>query len=130
MNFSIGAVILFAFCFRLNIFASKISNLLLLLGADRVGVVNLNNLPYFSLLLLVAYLLEHNVDEKNMRNTEVKASIEISLDSPPKKDSRQNLDPQNILTHAENQKILNHVKKLTHAKKFLTHATHVKIMTT
>ena len=71
LNFSIGAVILFAFCFRLNIFTSKISNLLLLLGADRVGVVNLNNLPYFSFLLLVAYLLEHNVDEKNMRNTEV-----------------------------------------------------------
>ena len=57
--------------------------------------VNLD-IPYFSLLLLVAFLLEHNVDEKNMRNTdvrihvklEVKVPIEIFLDPfppPPKK---------------------------------------------
>ena len=26
------------------------------------------HVPYFSLLLLVAFVLKHNVDEKNMRN--------------------------------------------------------------
>ena len=35
--FSIAAVILFGFYFRLDIFTSKISNLLLLLGAEEVG---------------------------------------------------------------------------------------------
>ena len=43
------------------------------------------DIPYFSLLLLAALLLEHNVDQKNMRNIEVKASIEISLDPTPQK---------------------------------------------
>ena len=66
------AVILFGFCFRLNIFTSKISNLLLPLGAEGLGVVNFD-IPYFSLLLLVAFLLEHNVDEKDMQNIQVKA---------------------------------------------------------
>ena len=69
------AVILFGFCFKLNIFTIKISNLLLPLGAEGaegLGVVNFD-IPYFSLLLLVAFLLEHNVDEKNMQNIQVKA---------------------------------------------------------
>ena len=30
------------------------------------------NVPYFSLLLLVAFVFKHNVDEKNMRNIDVK----------------------------------------------------------
>ena len=64
------------------------------------------DIPYFSLLLLVAFLLEYNVDEKNMQNIEAKASIKISLYQPPpprprpppqkkkkKKESGQNLDP-------------------------------------
>ena len=40
-------------------------------------VVNLD-IPYFNLILLLAFLLEHNVDEKNMRNIELKESMEIS----------------------------------------------------
>ena len=59
--FSIVAVILFRFCFKLDILTSKISNWLSL-GVDVGGVVNLD-IPYFSLLLLVAFLLEHNVDK-------------------------------------------------------------------
>ena len=30
------------------------------------------DLPYFSLLLLVAFVLKHNVDEKIMRNIDVR----------------------------------------------------------
>ena len=59
--FAIVAVILFRFCFKLDILTSKISNWLSL-GVDVGGVVNLD-IPYFSLLLLVAFLLEHNVDK-------------------------------------------------------------------
>ena len=33
--------------------------------------VNLD-VPYFSLLLLVAFVLKNNVDEKNMRNIDVR----------------------------------------------------------
>ena len=52
-----------------------------------MGVVNFD-IPYFSLLLLLvlAFLLGHNVDEKNMQNIAVIASIKIYLDRPPKKD--------------------------------------------
>ena len=86
MSFSIVAVILFGFCFRSNIFTSKISNLLLPLGNKGMGVVNFHT-PYFSLLLLLvlAFLLEHNVDEKYMQNIQVNASINIYLDPPKKK---------------------------------------------
>ena len=62
--FSVAAVsILFGVCFRLNIFTSKISNLLLPFGTIGIGAGNLD-IPYFSLLLLVAFVLKHNVDEK------------------------------------------------------------------
>ena len=61
------------FCFRLNISTSKISSLLLTLGAEGVGAVNLD-IPCFSLLLLVAFLLKYNVDEKNIKNIEILAS--------------------------------------------------------
>ena len=63
--------VLFGFYFRLNISTSKISNLLLPLGIEGVGPVNLD-VPYFSLLLLVAFVLKHNVDEKIMRNIDVR----------------------------------------------------------
>ena len=55
-----------------------------------MGVVNFD-IPYFSLLLLLvlAFLLEHNADEKNMRNIEVKASIKIYLDPPQKKEKKK-----------------------------------------
>ena len=56
--FIVAAGVLFAFCFRLNTFTSKISNLLSPLGAERVGVANLD-VTYFSLLLLVAFVLTH-----------------------------------------------------------------------
>ena len=69
LNFSIVSVILFGFCFRLNVFTNKISNVLLPLEVEGVGAVNLDIL-YFSLLLLVAFLLEHNLDKKNMGNIE------------------------------------------------------------
>ena len=64
--------------------------MLLPLGNKGVGVVNFD-IPYFSLLLLLvlAFLLEHNADEKNMRNIEVKASIKIYLDLPPKKEKKK-----------------------------------------
>ena len=46
-----------------------------------MGVVNFD-IPYFSLLLLLvlAFLLGHNVDEKNMQNIAVIASIKTYLD--------------------------------------------------
>ena len=77
MIFSIAAVILFSFCFRLNVFTSKISNLLLPLRAEGVGVVNLD-IPYLSLLLLVVFL-EHNVDEKNMRNIDIRIHVKLEV---------------------------------------------------
>ena len=60
-----------------------------------MGVVNFD-IPYFSLLLLLilAFLLEHNADEKNMRNIEVKASIKIYLDPPQKKKKKKRLTPK------------------------------------
>ena len=62
--FSIIAVrTLFGFCFRLNTFPSKISNLLLLLASKWVGAVNFD-IPYFSLFFLVDFILKHNIDEK------------------------------------------------------------------
>ena len=36
-----------------------------------MGPVNLD-VPYFSLLLLVAFVLKHNVNEKNKRNIDVR----------------------------------------------------------
>ena len=79
--FCIAAVILFGFCFRLNTFTSKNSNLLLPLRAEGGGVVNLD-IPYFSLLLLVAFLLEHNVDEKNMRNINIRIHVKLEVKVP------------------------------------------------
>ena len=35
--------------------------------------------PYFSLLLLVAILLKHNVDEKNMRNIDVRIHVKLEV---------------------------------------------------
>ena len=74
--FSIVAVILFVFCFRLNIFTSKISNLLL--PGDEGGGVNLD-IPYFSLLLLVAFLLEHNAHEKSMQNIDIRIDVKLVI---------------------------------------------------
>ena len=61
----VAASVLFGFCFRVNIFTCKISNLLLPLGSRGLGAVNLD-ISYFSLLLLVAFVLKHNRDEENM----------------------------------------------------------------
>ena len=35
--------------------------------------------PYFSLLLLVAFIIKHNVDEKNMRNIEIRVHVRLEL---------------------------------------------------
>ena len=37
------------------------------------------DIPYFSLLLLVAILLKHNVDEKNMRNIDVRIHVKLEV---------------------------------------------------
>ena len=37
------------------------------------------DIPYFNLLLLVAFVLKHNVDEKNMRNTDVRIHVKLEL---------------------------------------------------
>ena len=37
------------------------------------------DMPYFSLLLLVAILLKHNVDEKNMRNIDVRIHVKLEV---------------------------------------------------
>ena len=82
--------------------------MLLPLGAEGVGSVNLDIL-YFSLLSLVALLLEHNVDKKSMRNNDarirVKLEVKVPIDiffrrtsqspfPPPKtNDPRKNLHP-------------------------------------
>ena len=84
-DFSIVAVRIFValriflvagFCFRLNTCTSKISNLLLLLGTEGVGAVNIDIL-YFSLPFLAVFVLKHNVDEKNMRNINVRIYVNI-----------------------------------------------------
>ena len=43
-----------------------------------MGPANLD-VPGFSLLLLVAFVLKHNVDEKNMRNIDVKMHLKLEL---------------------------------------------------
>ena len=65
-----------------------------------VGVMNLD-IPCFSLLLLVAILLKHNVDEKNMRNIDVRIHVKLEVNCqsrfdthpPQKNDPRKKLDP-------------------------------------
>ena len=37
------------------------------------------DIPYFSLLLLVAILLKHNVDEKNMGNIDVRIHVKLEV---------------------------------------------------
>ena len=56
-----------SFCFRLNMFASKFVNL---------------DIPCFSLLLLVAFVLKHNVDEKTIEkywNINVRICVKLEL---------------------------------------------------
>ena len=86
-DFSIVAVRIFValriflvagFCFRLNTCTSKISNLLLLLGTEGVGAVNLDIL-YFSLPFLVVFVLKYNVDEKNMQNINIRIHVKVEL---------------------------------------------------
>ena len=43
-----------------------------------MGSVNLD-IPYFSLLYLVTFVLKHNVDEKNMRNIDVRIHVKLEL---------------------------------------------------
>ena len=37
------------------------------------------DIPYFSLLSLVAFLLGHNVDEKSMRNIDVRIHVKLEV---------------------------------------------------
>ena len=87
-------------------------------------VVNLD-IPYFRLLLFAAFLLEHNLDEKNMRNIDVRIHVKLEMKvpifwthPPHPPHTHPKLPTHKFLTHAT------HVKNiLTH----VTHATHVKI---
>ena len=87
--------------------------------------------PLFYLTFTVAFLLEHNVDEKIMRNIEVRIHVKLEVIvnqdffkkrplpplSPPL--PRKNLDPckkiwpiEKTLTHLNNVKIMIHAKKI------------------
>ena len=107
IDFSYGSCNFICFCFRLNIFTSNISNVLLPLGAEGGGDVN-PDIPYFSLLSLVAFLHEHNVDEKSMSNIDVRIHVKLGVKVPikiffrpttnhlfphPKNEPLKNLDP-------------------------------------
>ena len=37
------------------------------------------DIPYFSLLLLVAFALKHDVDEKNVRKIDVRTHVKLKL---------------------------------------------------
>ena len=37
------------------------------------------NIPYFNLLLLVAFVLKYNADEKNMRNIDVRIHVKLEF---------------------------------------------------
>ena len=51
-----------------------------LLGPRGIGAINFDiRIPYFSFLVLVAFVLEHNVDEKNMRNIDVRIHVKLEL---------------------------------------------------
>ena len=83
------------------------------------------DIPYFRLLLFAAFLLEHNLDEKNMRNIDVRIHVKLEMNvpifwthPPHPPHTHPKLPTHKFLTHAT------HVKNiLTH----VTHATHVKI---
>ena len=52
--------------------------MLLNLGNEGVEPANLD-IPYFNLLLLVAFVLKYNIDEKNVRNTDVRIHVKLEL---------------------------------------------------
>ena len=68
------------------------------------GVVNLD-IPYFSLLSLVALLLEHNVDEKSMQNIDVRIHVKLGVKLPIE-----------ILSRSTPQPPFPYQKKITHSK--------------
>ena len=37
------------------------------------------DIPYFNLLLLIAFILTHNVDEKSMRNIDIRIHVKLEL---------------------------------------------------
>ena len=140
--FSIIAVILFGFYFRLNFLQVRFQICCYLWG------------PRVSLLLLVAFLLKHNVDEKSMRNFDViiHVRLEVKVSIFWTHPHLHPLLPTNTYTHTHththshtnklpaqtfrnSQKILTQGenfdprKKNWHTQKNLIHATHVKIMT-
>ena len=83
-----------------------------------MGVVN-PDIPYFSLLLLVAFLHEHNVYEKSMRNIDVRIHVKLGVEVLIKIFFRPNtnhLFPHPKMTHS---KIYTSAKNLDSGRKFL-----------
>ena len=93
--------------------------MLLPLGAEGVGSVNLDIL-YFSLLSLVALLLEHNVDKKSMRNNDarirVKLEVKVPIDIFFRRTSQSPFPPPK--TNDPRKKFTLLQKNLTQAEKF------------
>ena len=117
------------FCFRLNIFTSKISNLMLPLGTEDIRWGLNPDIPYFSLLSLVAFWHEHNVDEKSMQNIDVRIHVKLEVKVPIKIFFRPTTN--HLFSHPKNDPLKNvHPrKKFRFRQKILIQATHVKVMT-
>ena len=71
------------------------------------------DIPYFSLLLLVALLPEHNVDEKSMQNIDVRILVKLRVKLPIEILSRPTPKPS-----FPYQKKINPLKSLLPCKKF------------
>ena len=92
------------------------------------------DIPYFIWLLLVVFMLEHNVDKKSMRNIDVRIHVKLEVKEPIFW-THPLLHPTHTST-----RVSTHTKTHTHThthklptqkfrQKILTHATHVKLMT-
>ena len=71
------------------------------------------DIPYFSLLLLVALLPEHNVDEKSMQDIDVRILVKLRVKLPIEILSRPTPKPS-----FPYQKEINPLKSLLPCKKF------------
>ena len=70
--------VLFGFCFRLNAFTSKISNLQSPLGAERLGECE-SRYTLFWFTFFAAFVLKHSVDEKNIQNIDFRIHVKLEL---------------------------------------------------
>ena len=77
------------------------------------------DIPYFSLLLLVALLPEHNVDEKSMQNIDVRILVKLRVKLPIEILSRPTPKPsfpyQKKITHS---KVYSPAKNFDSGRKF------------